>query len=147
MSHCLCAYFSLPPLPLPPPPAATADEDYDDLVDSVTIPAHYIGGDLLTNELTVPIRDDNLLEDAESFDVVLESRDPRVLLGVPHIQTIWIEDNDCKNFTHVLPNTQIVHVCVYTCISVHVHVCVVVLTGRVCVHSCVWNVYWSCFMC
>ena len=145
---CMRANVSLPIcLLLPPPPptpstAATADEDYDDLVDSVTIPAHYIGGDLLTNELTVPIRDDNLLEDAESFDVVLESRDPRVLLGVPHIQTIWIEDNDCKTCTTLYTD---VHVCthVYLCMCM----CVFVFASRVCVHSCVWNVYWSCFMC
>lgn len=65
--------------------------------DGVVIPAHYRDSDLLTNELTIPIRDDDLLEDLEGFEVQLESASPGVLLGEPHISTIWIEDNDCKS--------------------------------------------------
>ena len=85
-----------------PPPSvhslvAIPDQDYSAVADSVVLPAYYTAGDLLTNELTVPIRDDNLLEDTESFQVVLESDGgPGVELGSPHVMTILIEDNDCK---------------------------------------------------
>lgn len=60
-------------------------------------------GELLPNELIVPIRDDNLLEDMEAFNVILsvQSSNPRVFVGEPNIQTIWIEDNDCEfKITH-----------------------------------------------
>ena len=66
------------------------------MVDTVEIPAHYRETSLLTNELTIPIRDDNLLEDLEVFEVVLESDSPGVILGEPHVGAIWIEDIDCK---------------------------------------------------
>lgn len=58
------------------------------------IPAHYTSGSPLNSELTIPIRDDNLLEDLEKFEVTLKIDDSRVLVGEPQVTTIWIEDND-----------------------------------------------------
>ena len=64
--------------------------------DSVLLPAGYTLGNLLTNELTVPVRDDELLENTESFQVTLrvESGHEGVTVGSPSTMTIFIEDND-----------------------------------------------------
>lgn len=80
------------------PLAATPGQDYSAVEDSVSLPAGYTSGDLLTNELTVPIRDDELLENRESFEVLLrvESENEGVVLGTPRIMTIMIEDNDSE---------------------------------------------------
>lgn len=80
------------------PPAATAGDDYTEVERNVVIPAHYTSGDPLNSELTIPIRDDNLLEDLEEFEVTLKMDDPRVVMGEPQVTTIWIEDNDRKCF-------------------------------------------------
>lgn len=92
--------------------AATAGADYGEVERSVDIPAHYTSGPL-NNELTIPIRDDNLLEDLERFEVTLKMDDSRVLVGEPQVTTIWIEDNDRKCCHYVIT-------CCLT--SLHTHV-------------------------
>lgn len=84
------------------PLAATAGSDYGDVERSVEIPAHYTSGSPLNSELTIPIRDDNLLEDLEKFEVTLKIDDSRVLVGEPQVTTIWIEDNDRKCYHCVM---------------------------------------------
>lgn len=95
--------------------AATAGADYGEVERSVDIPAHYTSGPL-NNELTIPIRDDNLLEDLEKFEVTLKMDDSRVLVGEPQVTTVWIEDNDRKCCHYVITCTvllsdQFVHMC------------------------------------
>ena len=61
---------------------------------TVNLPAGYATGDPLEMELTVPIMDDSLFEDTETFQVVLSSDSEGVVLGSPFIKTVFIQDND-----------------------------------------------------
>ena len=55
---------------------------------TVNLPAGYATGDPLQMELTVPIMDDSLFEDTETFQVVLSSDSEGVVLGSPFIKTV-----------------------------------------------------------
>ena len=63
---------------------------------SVELQAGYTTGDPLDVELTVPLRDDSLFENTETFEVVLSSDSDGVVLGAPFVKTVHIEDNDRK---------------------------------------------------
>ena len=92
-------HFSSLPSPISPcaTDSATPDEDYDTVRStSVVLQAGYATGDPLDVELTVPIRDDNLFEDTETFEVVLSSDSDGVVLGATSVKTVHILDNDCK---------------------------------------------------
>ena len=77
--------------------AATPEEDFSPVRGtSVVLQAGYTTGDPLEMELTVPIRDDSLFEDTETFQIVLSSTSNGVVLGSPSVKTVHILDNDSK---------------------------------------------------
>ena len=102
---------------------ATPDVDYSSREDIIQVPAR--GEPPL---LYVSIREDNILEDREVFEVVLGSSSPRVMLGEPSSALVWIEDNDCKCSALLFLPLFLTYMYMYMRLApvymyVHVHVC------------------------
>ncbi len=72
---------------------------------SLTLPLLLPANDTQTS-FFIPITNDAIVENSETFAVALESRDPNVLVVGPQVTIVTIEDDDgertSKNFFHLI---------------------------------------------
>ena len=78
----------------------STDNDYEPLEN---FPLYYEAGSPLNSErcVDIPILDDDVVENDQSFEVSLTSDDPVFLTPIPQAEVVIATDNDSKNTTIV----------------------------------------------